>query len=387
MDTAKKVLYGGMLFWGARSFPLISMPLFLLHHDVSVSAIALSKSFQLIFFAVFSCFTSKFSDKYGSKISICISCLLETIYFCLVLKGDATLLIIAESINGIALGFYNGCFEKWLHDADEHCFPQNYSVYQKKKFMLMGVAVFIGGLGEFYSIAVSAVLCLGILIWFLTTQEMNVTKLDLYGNVIVNKISPKVKILFIAYLFINCGFIPVYSLWPAQLSLYKIDTFYPGWIYLIAMILQSFVCTMIARPRFSGQKARIKLTLLLTLLPLISVVALCLTMWANISMLLPVLSWVAIFTVLSMPTGGAIMLFLEVNKSLTNQRASFISFMDTCVKLTTGLLAFILSLGKNDVLFHTWLLSALLFFLTGLILVTLMLTGYCRATQLVNEVR
>ncbi|NLU17486.1 MAG: MFS transporter [Serratia liquefaciens] len=367
LKTSQKLLLGGVIYWGGRSLTAISMPLYLLSQGIPLSLIVTSKSLQLIVIACFSFITGFLSDKYGSKKAICISCLLEVIYFILIVSATETSVLVGEIINGLALAFYNGNYEKWLHDAEDRQFSRAYSFYQKYRFFFMGATVFAGGFFLLPTLIISAVINFALFFWFASCRESPVQAITVLEAKPNHRwhLSPVMILLAFFYIAVSSALTPIYSLWPTQLEVFSISAIYPGAIYFFAMLLQALICHIITTPVFRHAVYRPLLTISFVFIPAIFMVFLYYAIQNKQLSLIPILSWLSIFTVLALPTGAATLIFIEINTRLSQGRATFISTMDSLIKTLSGSIMFLLSIDKTSVLPNTWLWCGLILFIAG----------------------
>lgn len=366
MRNTDKLLLAGILFWGFRSLTAISLPLYLLSQGVSLSAIAFSKSIQLVIIGLFSFATGALSDRFGAKSSVVLASGLQVLYFFIIADASLMAVYVAEALNGLSLALYNGCYEKWLHDEKDSGFSRNYGLYQKWRFLLMGGLVFAGGLFRESTLYAAGAMLVLVTILFIRCRE-NLPELK------HRQISPKEKgrfyirprllVLSIFYITGSAMMVLIYTLWPTQFVLANVKV-YPGTIYLAAMILQWIVMHYLGKlPEHFGHRRTLYL-LMNGIVPAGTLMGLSLLMLADNPLYLQSLSVTAMFLMLSMPTAALSMCFMEMNRMYAGSRASFISLIDTLIKLFSSLVMFVLTYNQATFLATTWLVVSALFLLT-----------------------
>ncbi|MEN4704487.1 hypothetical protein [Pantoea agglomerans] len=381
MRNTDKLLLAGILFWGFRSLTAISLPLYLLSQGVSLSAIAFSKSIQLVIIGLFSFATGALSDRFGAKSSVVLASGLQVLYFFIIADASLMAVYVAEALNGLSLALYNGCYEKWLHDEKDSGFSRNYGLYQKWRFLLMGGLVFTGGLFRESALYAAGALLFFVTILFVSCRE-NLPELKPQTNYHKEKkpfyVRPRLLVLCIFYITGSAMMVPVYTLWPTQFVLANVKV-YPGTIYLAAMVLQWLVMHYLGKlPEQYGLR-RTLYFLVNSIVPAGTLMGLSLLMLSDNPMFLQPLSVTAMFLMLSMPTAALSMCFMEMNRMYAGSRASFISLIDTLIKLFSSLVMFVLTYNQATFLATTWLAVSALFLLS-LIPVACMLVSHLRAS-------
>lgn len=377
MRNTDKILLAGILFWGVRSLTAISLPLYLLSSGVSLSVIAFSKSIQLIIIGLFSFATGILSDRFGAKRSVVLASALQVLYFFLIAQASSSAVYTAEALNGLSLALYNGCYEKWLHDEKESGFSRHYALYQKWRFLLMGLFVFIGGFFRESSLYAAAGLLTVVTVFFFLCRE-NACRAD--SRIIVRKESlwflsnGRLLIISVFYVVTSAMMASVYSLWPAQFLLTNM-TVYPGSIYLAAMIFQWAVMHSMSKLMEKNNRIRAAYMTITLVLPTSTLLVLSLVMYMGIAAWLQALSVAAMFLMLSMPTAVLSICFIEMNRLYVGSRASFISLIDTLIKLLSSLVMFLLTFNQKAFLATTWLMVSVFSLMTFIPVAYMLLSG------------
>lgn len=381
MRNTDKILLAGILFWGFRSLTAISLPLYLLSQGVSLSAIAFSKSIQLVIVGLFSFATGALSDRFGAKASVVLASGLQVLYFFIIADASLMAVYVAEALNGLSLALYNGCYEKWLHDEKDSGFSRNYGLYQKWRFLLMGGLVFTGGLFRESALYAAGALLVLVTILFASCRE-NLPELKIRQNYLKAKkrfyIKPRLLVLCIFYITGSAMMVPIYTLWPTQFVLANVKV-YPGTIYLAAMVLQWLVMHCLGKLPEQFGLGRTLYLLVNSIVPAGALMLLSLLMLSDSHLYLQSISVTAMFLMLSMPTAALSMCFIEMNRIYAGSRASFISLIDTLIKLLSSLVMFVLTYNHTTFLATTWLAVSALFLLS-LIPVACMLVSHLRAS-------
>jgi predicted MFS family arabinose efflux permease len=118
LDRTLKTYYSfSFLFGVAISFFFASYVIFLISRGISLLEVGLINSAFIMGIALFEIPTGSFSDTYGRKKSIIISCFLLSISFLIYYSGERFhVFFLAEMIGALAHAFYSGALDSWAVD-------------------------------------------------------------------------------------------------------------------------------------------------------------------------------------------------------------------------------------------------------------------------------